>query len=53
MNALHAKPTLNRGILGCVPFGGGDMRMVPDSRNKFAIDPIANAQRYPKNEQPK
>lgn len=41
MNALHA-----------LPFES-DSLLAPDPKTQFAIDPMANAQRYPKNEQPK
>jgi hypothetical protein len=46
-------PLSHHKTLGCRPIGVRGMQIVPDSRNKFAIDPMANAQRYPKNEQPK
>jgi hypothetical protein len=53
MISLPALPPGNPAPAGRVPPGAGRRRRVLDPRIQFAIDPTANAQRYPKNEQSK
>ena len=53
MNALHPLLPIPPNLVGRRPPGAGGLRLVRDRQTKFAIDPMADAQRYPKNEQPK
>jgi hypothetical protein len=53
MNALHPILPIHPDLVGRRPPGASGRRLASDRQTKFAIDPMADAQRYPKNEQSK
>jgi hypothetical protein len=53
MNALHPLLPIHPDLVGRRSPGAGGPHLASDRQTKFAIDPMADAQRYPKNEQPK